>query len=82
MRLVCPTAFKGSFNPLEAARRLAGPGDRILPLSDGGDGFLACLHHALGGPGRRPRPPIPSAGAAPSRCCAFPTAPWPSNAPR
>ncbi len=49
MRLVCPTAFKGSFNPLEAARRLAGPGDRILPLSDGGDGFLACLHHALGG---------------------------------
>jgi glycerate kinase len=49
MRLVCPTAFKGTFSPLEAARKLARPGDRILPLSDGGDGFLECLHHALGG---------------------------------
>lgn len=49
MRLVCPTAFKGTFSPLEAARRLARPGDRVLPLSDGGDGFLECLHHALGG---------------------------------
>lgn len=49
MRLVCPTAFKGTFSPLEAARRLARPGDRILPLSDGGDGFLECLHQALGG---------------------------------
>ncbi len=28
---------------------LARPGDRLLPLSDGGDGFLECLHHALGG---------------------------------
>ncbi|MBK8725212.1 MAG: glycerate kinase [Holophagaceae bacterium] len=49
MRLVCPTAFKGTFSPLEAARRLARPGDRILPVSDGGDGFLECLRHALGG---------------------------------
>lgn len=49
MRLVCPTAFKGTFSPLDAARKLAEPGDRILPLSDGGDGFLECLHHALGG---------------------------------
>ncbi len=49
MRLVCPTAFKGTFSPLEAARRLARPGDRVLPLSDGGDGFLECLHEALGG---------------------------------
>jgi len=49
MRLVCPTAFKGTFSPLEAARKLARPGDRILPLSDGGDGFLEFLHHALGG---------------------------------
>jgi glycerate kinase len=49
MRLVCPTAFKGSFSPLEAARRLARPGDRLLPLSDGGDGFLECLESVLGG---------------------------------
>ncbi|MFN8010331.1 MAG: glycerate kinase [Holophagaceae bacterium] len=49
MRLVCPTAFKGTFSPLEAARRLARPGDRVLPLSDGGDGFLECLQYALGG---------------------------------
>jgi len=47
--LVCPTAFKGTFSPLEAAQRLAGEGDDLLPLSDGGDGFLECLHHALGG---------------------------------
>lgn len=47
--LVCPTAFKGTFSPLQAARRLARPGDAILPLSDGGDGFLECLHAALGG---------------------------------
>ena len=35
--------------PLAAARHLAAPGDRLLPLSDGGDGFLECLQHGLGG---------------------------------
>ena len=49
MRLIAPTAFKGTLSPLEAARHLAEPGDRLLPLSDGGDGFLECLHHGLGG---------------------------------
>src|SRR6188474_3153838 len=49
MNLVAPTAFKGTMTPLRAAKRLAGPGDRLLPLSDGGDGFLECLHHGLGG---------------------------------
>lgn len=49
MRLIAPTAFKGTRTPLEAARFLARPGDRLLPLSDGGDGFLECLQHALGG---------------------------------
>jgi len=49
MRLIAPTAFKGTMSPLEAARFLAEPGDRLLPLSDGGDGFLECLHHGLGG---------------------------------
>ncbi len=49
MRLVAPTAFKGTMSPLEAARHLALPGDRLLPLSDGGDGFLECLQYALGG---------------------------------
>jgi glycerate kinase len=36
-------------SPLEAARHLALPGDRLLPLSDGGDGFLESLHFSLGG---------------------------------
>lgn len=49
MRLVAPTAFKGTMSPLAAARHLAVPGDRLFPLSDGGDGFLECLHHGLGG---------------------------------
>jgi glycerate kinase len=49
MNLIAPTAFKGTMSPLVAARYLAAPGDRLLPLSDGGDGFLECLHHALGG---------------------------------
>jgi len=49
MRLIAPTAFKGTMSPLQAARHLAAPGDRLLPLSDGGDGFLECLHQGLGG---------------------------------
>jgi len=49
MNLVAPTAFKGTMSPLAAARHLAAPGDRLLPLSDGGDGFLECLQHGLGG---------------------------------
>ena len=49
MLLVAPTAFKGTLTPLEAARALALPGDRLLPLSDGGDGFLECLQAAVGG---------------------------------
>jgi len=49
MRLVAPTAFKGTLSPLEAARYLAQPGDRLLPLSDGGDGFLESLQFSLGG---------------------------------
>jgi glycerate kinase len=49
MNLIAPTAFKGTMSPLAAARHLAEPGDRLLPLSDGGDGFLECLQHGLGG---------------------------------
>ena len=49
MKLVAPTAFKGTMSPLEAAHHLARPGDRLLPLSDGGDGFLECLYFGLGG---------------------------------
>ena len=49
MNLIAPTAFKGTMSPLGAARHLAAPGDRLLPLSDGGDGFLECLQHGLGG---------------------------------
>lgn len=53
MRLIAPTAFKGTMTPLEAARHLAEPGDRLLPLSDGGDGFLECLFQGLGGTWRQ-----------------------------
>ena len=49
MRLIAPTAFKGTMTPLEACRYLSRPGDRLLPLSDGGDGFIECLQHGLGG---------------------------------
>jgi glycerate 2-kinase len=49
MRLIATTAFKGTMSPLQAAQYLAHPGDRLLPLSDGGDGFIECLHHGLGG---------------------------------
>jgi glycerate kinase len=49
VKLIAPTAFKGTMSPLQAARRLAAPGDRLLPLSDGGDGFLECLQQRLGG---------------------------------
>ncbi|HJW09875.1 MAG TPA: glycerate kinase [Holophagaceae bacterium] len=59
MRLVCPTAFKGTLSPLEAARLLMEPGDRLLPLSDGGNGFLECLHAAKGGEWREATAPDP-----------------------
>lgn len=59
VNLVAPTAFKGTLSPLEAARHLAGPGDRLLPLSDGGDGFLECLAHGLGGAIERVPAPDP-----------------------
>ena len=49
MNLIAPTAFKGTMTPMEAARFLASPGDLLLPLSDGGDGFIECLHNKLGG---------------------------------
>ena len=49
MNLIAPTAFKGTMSPLEAARYLSTPVDRLLPLSDGGDGFLECLQYNLGG---------------------------------
>jgi glycerate kinase len=34
---------------MQAARFLARGGDILLPLSDGGDGFLECIGHRLGG---------------------------------
>jgi glycerate 2-kinase len=49
MRLIASTAFKGTMTPLEACQHLSRPGDRLLPLSDGGDGFIECLQHGLGG---------------------------------
>lgn len=59
MNLVAPTAFKGTLSPLAAARHLARAGDRLLPLSDGGDGFLECLAHGLGGSLERVAAPDP-----------------------
>jgi glycerate kinase len=72
MNLVAPTAFKGTFSPLQAARRLAVPGDRLLPLSDGGDGFLECLQHGLGGELEQVRAPDPFGRVRPVPVLRFP----------
>lgn len=48
MRLIAPTAFKGTMSPWQAAQFLGSPCDRLLPLSDGGDGFIECLQQELG----------------------------------
>ena len=55
--LIAPDGFTGTLSAPEAARALAAgwaaarPGDELdlLPLSDGGPGFVAVLHGALGG---------------------------------
>lgn len=57
MILVSPAAFKGTLSPLDAAAAMADGVRRfdpdlqirMLPLSDGGDGLVDVLHHALGG---------------------------------
>jgi glycerate kinase len=49
MKLIAPTAFKGTMTPLEAAHSLASTEDMLLPLSDGGDGFIECLYAKFGG---------------------------------
>jgi len=49
MKLIAPTAFKGTMTPGEAACFLASPGDLLLPMSDGGDGFIECLKNKFGG---------------------------------
>ena len=59
--VVAPNAYKGSLSPLAAARAIESGLRRgnptvlceLAPLSDGGDGFLEALLHAL--PGRRHR---------------------------
>jgi glycerate kinase len=82
MNLVAPTAFKGTMSPLEAARHLAAPGDRLLPLSDGGDGFLECLHHALGGVIEEAPAGDPFGRVRRSRSCGCRAAAWRSSARR
>lgn len=55
--LIAPDSFGGTLTALQAAEamadgwRRAAPGDdvRTLPLADGGPGFVAILHAALGG---------------------------------
>ena len=55
--LIAPTAFKGTLSPWSAARAMARGAARayptsdrrILPLSDGGDGFLEALLHGRRG---------------------------------
>ena len=55
--LVAPDSFGGSMSSLQAAEAIAAgwgqgaPADRItvLPLSDGGPGFVEVLHRGLGG---------------------------------
>ena len=55
--LICPDKFAGTLSAPEAAAALAGgwrevaPDDELIerPLADGGPGFVAVLHQALGG---------------------------------
>jgi glycerate kinase len=55
--LVAPDKFAGTLTAVEAARAIAdgwarhAPGDTLdlVPMADGGPGFLDVLHHALGG---------------------------------
>ncbi|GAA1926374.1 glycerate kinase [Nocardioides marmoribigeumensis] len=55
--LVAPDKFAGTLTAVEAARAIAegwarqAPGDELdlVPMADGGPGFLDVLHHALGG---------------------------------
>lgn len=55
--LICPDKFAGTLSAVEAAEAVAAgwrgvtPGDEVVtrPLSDGGPGFVAVLHAALGG---------------------------------
>lgn len=56
--LVAPTAYKGTLSPIEVAEAiesgvreaLGEPLDVVsLPIADGGDGTIDCLHRALGG---------------------------------
>ncbi|MGF1663758.1 MAG: glycerate kinase, partial [Kineosporiaceae bacterium] len=85
--LVAPDCFTGTLTAGEAAAAIAegwrrtAPDDvvRVLPLSDGGPGFLEVLHAALGGerlpvitedPGGRPVPAevllVPGSGTSPT----------------
>lgn len=55
--LIAPTAYKGTFGPLKVAEAIAEGARRsglelevvVMPLADGGDGTLECLHKTLGG---------------------------------
>ncbi len=51
--VAAPTAFKETLSPVAAARVIARAlrGHRVteIPVADGGDGTLECLHAALGG---------------------------------
>ena len=55
--LIAPDKFAGTLTAVEAARAIAdgwarqAPGDELdlVPMADGGPGFLDVLHHALGG---------------------------------
>ena len=82
MNLVAPTAFKGTMSPLAAARHLAAPGDRLLPLSDGGDGFLECLHHGLGGAIEEVPAADPFGRSVRCPSCGYRVAGWRSSARR
>lgn len=59
--LVCPTAFKGTLSPLQAAQAIARGikssfrSVTLLPLADGGDGTLEVLMSAFRGKRRRTR---------------------------
>jgi glycerate 2-kinase len=77
--LIAPTAYKGTFGPVRVAEAIA-EGARqsgldvectIMPLADGGDGTLECLHATLGGKLELLSVMGPLHGAAEAKCLRF-----------
>jgi glycerate kinase len=77
--LIAPTAYKGTFGPLQVAQAIAEGAKHsgldlectIMPLADGGDGTLECLHATLGGTMEMLSVMGPMHGSVKAKCLRF-----------